>query len=138
MKNLIFTLIGIASLYSCEQDAFESGQSQFVSSNQSEINVSVAYLYWSETTCEPGSEIHPGQMVAGIPNARVDLFSVDPFAHDHSVQPIDDEITNSYGQAIFRNVDPGHYRLSVSTSFGDLSTTVSTNMNGRTSVDLWY
>ena len=138
MKNLLIAFMLVSGLTSCTKDSLDTTSQEFSSITKSEILVTVTYLSWVDSQCEPGCGGSPSQVVNAMPNAKVEIFEGAATDTDQSAHPLLQARTDDKGKALIENLEPNQYTLVVTTSIGQKSRTIYTQLNKRSSIDFSF
>ena len=135
MKNILILCLVVFGLTSCSKDSFD--QDQLVQPSKSEMFVNVSYISW-ENQGQNGCSSSGGEVVKLIVNATIDLYLGDQNTNDTPGTPVVTARTGASGYALIKDLDPALYTVVVSTSHGQKSRTITTELHKRSHIDFSF
>ena len=94
-------------------------------------------MTWSDLACDLTCSGGGSQYINAMPGAKVEVYS-------GSGEGVDDIISDIYGltgndgSALFKDIEPGQYTITVNTPLGQKTRTVYTQLHRRTSVEFSF
>lgn len=137
MKNLIILAFLVIGITSCSKDTIDPNQGEFYTIAKSEILVTVTNIVYNYNQCGGGCGSND-QYVAYVPNANITVYPGDVKEGDQAAVSIAQGRTDSNGQWLMKDLEPGLYTVMVQSSHGHKSRELYTQLNQRSFIEFSF
>ena len=137
MKNLAILILLIIGITSCSKDTVDPTQTELYTITKSEIKVTVTNIVYTHNQCGSNCGVND-QTINYVSNANVNVYQGDIKEGDQTAVPMTHGRTDSNGQYLVKDLEPGLYTVIVQSTHGQKSRVLYTQLNQRSSIEFSF